>query len=186
MEHIRLYNFAGHEITQFAQWDTNVSITIKGAESGDGSPVVYFYPHAAQNAYKTTASFSGDDLICTVPSIVLQYASPVTVTVGYERSGTELVSPYATIVQMLRRAKPTDFAGEVDPEWSDISEQAKELIKEMTAALEDYEAAKSSGLILPTVTTSDNGKVLQVVDGKWAAAEVEIGTSLTSAEGVAF
>lgn len=186
MKRIHLYDFAGREIIQFAQWDTDVSITIKGADTGDDTAVVYFYPHAAPNAYKATATVSGDGLICTAPSIALRYGSPVTVTVGYERDGDEYVTPYATIVPVLKRGKPTDYVDDVDPEWSDISEQAKELIKEMTAILEEFEAAQSSGLTLPTVTTSDNGKILQVVDGKWVAAEVEIGTSLTSAEGVEF
>lgn len=42
------------------------------------------------------------------------------------------------------------------------------------------------GSSLPSVTTADNGKVLQVVNGAWVAAEVEIGTTLASAEGVEF
>ena len=33
--------------------------------------------------------------------------------------------------------------------------------------------SKGIGIELPTVTASDNGKVLKVVNGKWAAASIE-------------
>ena len=38
----------------------------------------------------------------------------------------------------------------------------------------------AAGIVLPAVSSSDNGKVLRVVDGAWAAAE------LAQASGVSF
>lgn len=43
-----------------------------------------------------------------------------------------------------------------------------------------------SKLSMPEVTEADNGKVLMVVNGKWAVGEVTSGTELPSAEEVSF
>lgn len=146
MERIRLYDFAGREVTQFAQWDTNVEITIKGAKSEE-RPVVYFYSHNSKNAYKSDAIIVGEDILCTVPSIVLRNDTSVTVTVGYTRNdGAELISPYCTIVPILRRAKPTDYTDDVSPEWEAISDHARKLLSEMSNALTSAREATSKAL----------------------------------------
>ena len=46
--------------------------------------------------------------------------------------------------------------------------------------LDINEDGKLSVIVIPTVTSSDNGKVLQVVNGAWAAV------SIPSASGVSF
>lgn len=107
MERIRLYDYAGREITRFAQNDVNVQATIKGVAATDAltdTPVVYF--HADQKAaYKSYGVVTGDDIVCIVPSEVLKQPNPVTVTLGYNRSGEEFVTPYYTVIPMQRRPK---------------------------------------------------------------------------------
>lgn len=113
MEHIRIFDFAGREITRFAQWDKNVSIIIRGIEIQD-NPVVLFYSAGTQASYKVDAIVSENCVSCAVPSVVLQHANPVTVTIGYSRQGgKELVSAYYTTVQVLRREKPINYIDEI-------------------------------------------------------------------------
>lgn len=103
MERIRLYDYAGREITRFAQHDANIVATIKGVATTD-APVVYFHADR-QTAYKSYGTVDGDNIVCVVPSEVLNQPNPVTVTLGYNRSGEEFITPYYTVIPMQRRPK---------------------------------------------------------------------------------
>lgn len=103
MERIRLYDYAGREITRFAQYDLNVQATIKGVATTE-TPVVYFHADR-KTAYKAYGSVIGEDIVCTVPSKVLEQPNPVTVTLGYNRDGAEFVTPYYAIIPMQQRPR---------------------------------------------------------------------------------
>lgn len=103
MKHIRLYDFAGHEITQFAQWDKNVYVTIEGAALEE-APVVYFHANGI-HSYKSNGTVLENGIACIVPPEVLTQTNPITVTLGYFRGVDEFVTPYYTVVPVMRRPK---------------------------------------------------------------------------------
>lgn len=58
--------------------------------------------------------------------------------------------------------------------------RVEELLLQVLQVIENGGGGGSGGSALPVVTTSDNGKVLRVVNGSWAAA------ALPNASGVSF
>lgn len=65
------------------------------------------------------------------------------------------------------------FGGKLTDTYQDIADGAAvgdySLIADCILAI--AQLASSAGIELPVVTSADNGKVLKVVDGKWAVGE---------------
>lgn len=68
------------------------------------------------------------------------------------------------------------LGGELTDTYQDIADGAAvgdySLISDCILAI--AQLASSAGIELPKVTSADNGKVLKVVDGKWAVGEDSI------------
>ena len=136
----------------------------------------------------------------TVTSVQVQATSPVVSSVNTAQSTTlnttisladgygDTKNPYTSKTKNYILAAPTNANG--TPSFralvaDDIPSLTKSKISDFptlatVATSGDYDDLNNKPLTLPSVTTSDNGKVLRVVSGSWSAVE------LPSASGVSF
>lgn len=141
METVQLFDFDGRQIREFAQWDTNVSISVQGVKLLQ-EPVVHFYTARMTKAYRVAAKFQGEMLQCIVPSAVLRQAGAVQMTVGYARqAGAETVTAYYARIPVKPRPKPEDYVPDADSEWVQVTNEAKLLLEQMQQRLEEMVTA---------------------------------------------
>lgn len=108
------------------------------------------------------------DTECEIPPEVLAFPEQTLCAgvYGTNADGTEVIPTiWASLGQVYKSADPSgDTSTQASPEiWAQLQAQIDDLKANGTP---------SSGGGLPAVTKADNGKIAQVVDGKWAAADL--------------
>ena len=132
-------------------------------------------------AYPAKTEMAGTHLVWTVRRYDTEIPGTGDMWVVFRGKNDEMLglTPHSRV--MIQRGPP-NIDGETPPEgaipWvsdvldaADRAEDAAERAEEIAEALAGGGGDIDSGLFLPAVTEKDNGKVMTVVDGKWAASD---------------
>lgn len=135
MSQIVCYDSMGELLRTMFQWDTNQTITIKGAEVPP-YPVFHFANRFSKEALVVTPEETGGtDLTVKVPNILLQSAETIFAYLYYETDNDAYKTKHVIQIPVAPRAKPSDY------EYSDnidyisvaaISTRLNEIIHQMT------------------------------------------------------
>lgn len=135
MSQIVCYDSMGELLRTMFQWDTNQTITIKGAEVPP-YPVFHFANRCSKEALVVTPEETGGtDLTVKVPNVLLQSAETIFAYLYYETDNDAYKTKHVIQIPVAPRAKPSDY------EYSDnidyvsvaaISTRLNEIIHLMT------------------------------------------------------
>lgn len=132
-------------------------------------------------AYPAKTEMAGQTIIWTVRRYDTEIPGMGDMWVVFRGQDDEMLglTPHSRVV--IQRGPP-NIEGEEPPDgaipWvedvfeaADRAEDAAKRAEEIAEAIAGGGGSIDSGLFLPSVTEKDNGKVMTVVEGKWAAAE---------------
>lgn len=136
------------------QWDKDRKIGLYDVEP---STEVHFAFCGDQTAIVVLSYSDGEDVLCDVPNILLQRGGILNVYIYRDNATIELAR-----IRVLARPRPEDYV---------YTETETLNYRELEQRLTELERG---GVVLPAVTESDNGKILTVVDGAWAAGELPL------------
>lgn len=145
-------------------------------------PTMLIVRPGEHEAYPAKTEMDGQTIVWTVRRYDTEIPGTGEMWVVFRGQGGEMlgITPNSNI--LIRRGPP-NIDGETPPEgaipWvedvldaADRAEEAADRAEEIAEALAGGGGGNAgSGLFLPAVTEKDNGKVMTVVGGKWAAAE---------------
>lgn len=146
-------------------------------------PTMMIVRPGEREAYPARTELDGKMIVWTAERYDTEIPGTGEMWVVFRGRGGEMlgITPHSNI--LIRRGPP-NIDGETPPEgaipWvsnvldaADRAKEAAERAEEIAEALAGGGSGGNidSGLFLPPVKEEDNGKVLAVVDGKWAAAE---------------
>lgn len=134
------------------QWDIDCKLKLYGV---DPDTEVHFAYCGDPTAIVVLSYAYGKDVVCDVPNILLQRAGVLRVYVYPDSLTVETDEVY-----VRTRPRPEDYVyTETETlNYRDLDERITKL--------------EQGGIVLPTVTEDDNGKVLSVVDGVWQATDL--------------
>ena len=144
-------------------------------------PVLLVVRPDENEAYPAKTEMDGQTMVWTVRNYDTEIPGTGEAWVVFRGEEDEMlgVTPHTSV--LIKRGPP-NIDGDTPPEgaipWvsdvldaADRAEDAAERAEEIAEALAGGGGDIDSGLFLPAVTEKDNGKVMTVVDGKWAASD---------------
>ena len=105
MSNIVCYSSDGSVLEYLNQWSTNQKLIIRGADL-TAAPVFYFYNAKIKEALAVSSEIVNNDLIVTIPDIMLQYEFPIIIDVDYSFS---ISSDFTIRIPIMPKAKPGDY-----------------------------------------------------------------------------
>ena len=140
-------------------------------------------PPGGDAAYPAATHMEGDVLVWAVGAGDTAKAGTGCMELMGMAEGKKKLSAIATTRVLGTSTGTTAEPPEAARAWVDEvlaaradAEKAAERAEDIAEALAGGGGSTDGGLFLPSVTEEDNGKLLAVVDGEWAAAAVEGGT----------
>lgn len=111
MAGITCYNIDGTPLSHLTQWDKNIVLVLKGAETSP-EPEIHFSNKKSQKAIMVDPDISRDSISVEVPNVLLEEGYPITVRVYYTYSDGSSRTRYTKFINVLPRAKPDDYVSE--------------------------------------------------------------------------
>lgn len=105
MSNIVCYSPDGSVLEYLNQWSTNQKLIIRGADVS-AAPVFYFYNAKIKEALAVSSEIVNNDLIVTIPDIMLQYEFPIIIDVDYSFS---ISADFTIRIPIMPKAKPGDY-----------------------------------------------------------------------------
>lgn len=148
------------------QWDINQRLVL--TETAADIEVHYSRADDVKNECNIRIPYEENGITyVNIPNALLQRSGIITVYV-YVQNRNKAYTQYNAEILVLPREKPADYVYAEDEIIKTLSSLEKRV-----ESLEKGESGGAGGS-LPSVTEDDNGKVLKVVEGKWAAEELPV------------
>lgn len=134
------------------QWDVDCRMILYGVELDEE---IHFAFSGDLSALVVLPYTDGENIVCNIPNALLQKSGTLNLYICHNDSTVEHETIY-----IIERPKPDDYVyTETETlNYRDLDERITKL--------------EQGGIVLPTVTEDDNGKVLSVVDGVWQATDL--------------
>lgn len=128
MAGITCYNIDGTPLSHLTQWDKNIVLVLKGAETSP-EPEIHFSNKRSQTAIIVDPEISGDSISVEVPNVLLEDGYPLTVRIYYTYDDGSSRTRYTKFINVQPKARPDDYVGS-DPDAGgsgdvDLSDYAK-------------------------------------------------------------
>lgn len=128
MAGITCYNIDGTPLSHLTQWDKNIVLVLKGAETSP-EPEIHFSNKRSQTAIIVDPEISGDSISVEVPNVLLEDGYPLTVRIYYTYDDGSSRTRYTKFINVQPKARPDDYVG-TDPDGDgggevDLSDYAK-------------------------------------------------------------
>lgn len=139
MVKIICYDSDGIPLEKLTQWDMGQTIAIKGVPI-DQAPSFHFANANSERALVVPSAVQNGALVANIPNILLQEALPILVYVYYRKSKESAKTKYSVMIKVTPRKKPSDYNFKENIEyidWTYINSEARKLIKEMTAQIQE-------------------------------------------------
>lgn len=144
------------------QWDINQRLIL--TDVGPGMKIYYSHVGDAKDECLVLLTYKENGIVYSnIPNILLQQKGIIAVYVCVQEENKEYTKHNAEIL-VLPREKPIDYV------YTEEELKTFESLEKRIERLEKEGTGDNGSL--PTVTEDDNGKVLQVVDGKWSISEL--------------
>lgn len=146
------------------QWDINQRIILTDVEPG----MKVYYSHVGddKNECLVLLTYRENGVVYSnIPNILLQQKGIIAVYVCVQEENKEYTKHNAEIL-VLPREKPIDYI------YSEDEIKTFDSLEKRIKCLEEKESENNSSL--PTITEEDEGKFLQVIDGKWSFSEMPV------------
>ena len=143
MNKITCYDSDGGILKSLTQWDVGQSIVIKGLPTND-APSVHFCSKGDDKALVVASRLSNTDLVVDVPNILLQKSMPIAAYLYYQQDVDSAKTMYTLTINVVPRAKPSDYEYVEDikyTNWVELTKDAQKLILDMESAYESVSSA---------------------------------------------
>lgn len=117
MAGITCYNIDGTPLSHLTQWDKNIVLVLRGAETSP-EPEIHFSNKRSQTAIIVDPEISGDSISVEVPNVLLEDGYPLTVRIYYTYDDGSSRTRYTKFINVQPKARPDDYVGS-DPDAGD-------------------------------------------------------------------
>lgn len=147
MGYLKCYDISGYDIDYIYQWDINRKVIIKGIDF-DENMMIHICHVDSVEALKIEPTLSGNDIIVSIPNILLQRAAPVVLYFVRDSGNASSYTTQSLRITVAPRAKPSDYVY-TETEvltWKSLDERLNKVERNMSGideedvanAVEDY------------------------------------------------
>lgn len=182
MGYLKCYDISGYDIDYIYQWDINRKVIIKGIDF-DENMMIHICHVDSVEALNIEPTLSGNDIIVSIPNILLQRAAPVVLYFVRDSGNASSYTTQSLRITVVPRAKPSDYVY-TETEvltWKSLDERLNKVEKNMSGideedianAIEDYLIKHPGGNVDLDTTLTQSGKAADAKAVGDALAKIE-------------